>query len=74
MCQGNEQFTQRMEMMALAKLVIGSPWLYRIILLLFVTNLQLSNITAIIQSTQTADYVSGCAQPWRCCASIGAVD
>ena len=35
--------------------VLGT-WSYRLTILLFVVNLQLSNITAIIQSTQTADY------------------
>ena len=43
------------EMMYLARKVLGT-WAYRVTMVLFVVNLQLSNITAIIQSTQTADY------------------
>ena len=52
---GNQHFDQRVEMMYLAKKVMG-PWAYRITIILFVLNLQLTNIAAIIQSTQTADY------------------
>ena len=40
---------------SLRRKVLGT-WSYRLTILLFVVNLQLSNITAIIQSTQTADY------------------
>lgn len=42
-------------MMYLARKVLDT-WAYRVTIILFVVNLQLSNITAIIQSTQTADY------------------
>lgn len=42
-------------MMYLARKVLGT-WAYRVTIVLFIVNLQLSNITAIIQSTQTADY------------------
>ena len=52
---GNAEFEERIEMMYLARQVLA-PLAYRVTIFLFVVNLQLSNITAIIQSTQTADY------------------
>lgn len=52
---GNDNFDQRMEMMCLAKRVFGR-FAYRTTIALFLLNLQLANITAIIQSTQTMDF------------------
>jgi hypothetical protein len=52
---GNGTFGKRIEMMYLAEKLMGQM-AYRITVVLFVLNLQLSNIAAIIQSTQTADY------------------